>query len=298
MAVGWALMFNTDKETTIRITAAMAIPAAFARIFAYIVPAAIMIQSMGASHLLPSLMFVNNSKNFTMAAVWSSMFGMALCVSYYYYPVTLLFYTTVLGTMITDCTFLYGYVLLKTTYSTVTREFTSPFGMTGAIIAILIYILVFISAGFYQSNYFPLKFIAGYLGGLSIYYHVFARKEQTLNEEEDHVFFKIHVRNFNMNKKNKRRFWFDRRKKKIAVGNYDALAEDVVNNNNHNSSDEVISLAPVESKTSSVGQEFPIDNNFKNTPIATQRDSEGGETLRFSTRDDLVKLTQEDEFLS
>lgn len=203
MMVGNALMFQLSPLDTFKLTMWLSLPAAFAKLLTYILPGGNLFHCLGNSYYLPPFLCINKTKDRTNGCIVCAVFGLALCVLSYYNPEINLYNVCVMATMITDCTFIYSYVQLRTTYSTVERSFVSPWGLTGAVYTFVFFSLVGISAAFFQNTWFNVKFAAAFFGILTVYYFTIAKSGDQLCEEEDKVFLQLHVRNYNRSKKSK-----------------------------------------------------------------------------------------------
>ena len=79
-------------------------------------------------------------------------------------------------------------------YSTIERSFKSPFGLYGAIYALLIFALVYISSAFLQNDaYMSVIIIAIYTVIITIYYYIYPINIQIITDEE----FRMNVINAN-----------------------------------------------------------------------------------------------------
>lgn len=243
MGVGWQLMFKLKSDIEVFQTSTIfSLPSSFGKMLAYILPGGLLFFSMGKSNLLPSFLYANHSVDRTMGSIVLVTLSMIFCIFQHFFPEIDMYMVLVMMTKLTDCSFLYGYVLMKTRYSTLEREFKNPFGIPGAVFAFVMFVFTFLSAGFYQGSYFPPQFMVAYFGAGTVYYFLFAKRTETLCEEEDRVFLKIHVRNYNIAKKRKKNMFNGwKSKTRVAPGNKYRVHS---SNSNNDSSNVVTITAP------------------------------------------------------
>jgi ethanolamine permease len=81
-----------------------------------------------------------------------------------------------------------SYLILRTHYPNIKREFTSPFGKPGAYVCGLIWAVTFIGAVAFQGMYLRIIIVlVGYLLLVSIYYLLVSRHSQVVSPEEEAV---------------------------------------------------------------------------------------------------------------
>ena len=83
---------------------------------------------------------------------------------------------------------------MKVKMNKLKREFHSPFGITGAVFAGLVFLMGIISIIGFQDDNYPMVFFIISLFSFSIYYQ-FIKNDQTLNPEEEKTMFVAHVIN-------------------------------------------------------------------------------------------------------
>eukprot|EP01033_Poteriospumella_lacustris_P017915 gene17914-12844_t len=96
---------------------------------------------------------------------------------------------------------LYSYWVFKKYFFTMKRGFISPFGLTGAVFAAVVFALGAIGVIFYQRQHFTAIYVAGYIALLSVYYHVYVRKVQSFSTAETKSFLSLHMVKFNSRRK-------------------------------------------------------------------------------------------------
>lgn len=197
MEVGFELIFKFSRYGTL----ILMLPAQFGQGFGFVLPFAKLLQSLGTTNLLPSFLRLNNCENHHSGVIVGSVCGFMLCCLCEYHEGENLAHICILAGFLTYLSQLHGYYVLKTKYTTAVREFTSSFGLAGAFYAALIFLLGLIGIIGFSNNHTSIGFILVYLFILSVYYHWFAAKTQTIAKEEQAVLFQLHVAKQNRRRK-------------------------------------------------------------------------------------------------
>ena len=207
VAVTAALAFPTNAgfQSVFGVSELMApiliIPGQFAMQLGLTLPYGQLLQSLAASNLLPPILRLHDQENCHLAIVYGTVFGYCICVAGIFYinlSATLTNICIICG-FFTYFSTLIGYVMLKTKYAGVERAFESPFGITGAAFAFVIFALGFISTiGYQPDRYVAAKVFAVLMATITVYYFLYARHRQVLSKEEQKSVFKLHVINFNL----------------------------------------------------------------------------------------------------
>ena len=198
MEVGFNLMFGKFPQYA---TIILMIPAQFGMGFGFLLPFGKLLQALGSTNLLPSVLGLNNCANHAKGVIVGSMFGFVLsCICQYTFSDQLA-NICILAGFLTYLSQLHGYWMLKTKYATSKREFISPFGLTGVAIASLIFVFGVIAIVGFSDDYVSPPFVFGLLVILSFYYHFFAARTQTIAKEEQAVLFQLHVAKGNKRRK-------------------------------------------------------------------------------------------------
>jgi len=202
--IGYGLMFKT---ASVYLTI-LSVPATFATAFGFIYSYGRLLVAMGDSKLIPSFLSLRYEPTGApwAAYLFGSVIGYITSLCAYYYPndfAPYIFNICLLGACMSYSAQCVGYISLNTRFSTIPREFRSPFSYYGAGYALFISVMTFISlAGFQGDGGFSITFFVVLLILLTTYYHLYACKRQTISEDERKVLFVAHVINNNLNKKN------------------------------------------------------------------------------------------------
>lgn len=204
----------------------MIVPGQIAMAWGFIVPSGKLLHSMAQSNLLPSWFGLNNATSHNRAIVLGCVMSYIWCLVAYFAPdfADQLLNVAVLSACVTYFAQLQAFYMLRTKFSTIERDFYSPFGIPGAIISAIVFALSFISLAFLEDNYVPLYSLLGLTAVVSCYYYMFANKTQIFSKDEQKTVFRLHVINFNCrrqarmrkgNKKSGAKFSISRRVQKV-----------------------------------------------------------------------------------
>ena len=124
-----------------------------------------------------------------------SALGYMLCVIKWYYPDTddQIYALSLLGAVTTYLSILCSFIVFRLYFPTIKREFVSPVGIGGAVYAILVFLLCFISVCGFQKDQVAITVYGVIIGAASIYYYLVVQKRQVFSEEEKTVMFKAYL---------------------------------------------------------------------------------------------------------
>jgi amino acid transporter len=101
-----------------------------------------------------------------------------------------------LSSFIVFITFFIAYIQFKMTHSSLTRVYTSPFGVVGGYVGIFIFLTgVVASVGFQGSDWLPGVFIGSASLLIIVYFVLFLRGNKEFSEEEKDALFKAYLVN-------------------------------------------------------------------------------------------------------
>lgn len=156
--------------------------------------------AMARSKLLPSSFALTTSNNvpYVSLIVGTSIGYSILLVCYYsipnYYEVLSQVYCGVLMCTISvyfACCI--SFIVFRLRYSSLERHYVNRLGIASAIFAMSIYGFTFIAAAGFSNNYVSVKVYFGFIGVITVYYLLLARKSQTFSPEEKAVLFTAYV---------------------------------------------------------------------------------------------------------
>ncbi len=124
-----------------------------------------------------------------------SALGYMLCVIQWHYPDTdeQIYALCQLGAVTTYLSILASFIVFRWYFPTIKREFVSPVGVGGAVYAILVFSLCFISLCGFQKDQIAITVYGVIIGVASIYYYFVVQKRQVFSEEEKTVMFKAYL---------------------------------------------------------------------------------------------------------
>jgi hypothetical protein len=86
-----------------------------------------------------------------------------------------------------------SFVVLRTKYATIKREFTSPLGMAGAVYGFVVFTLPFIAICGFQENFIAIATFIVFIAIITLYYVCVAQERQFFSEEEKEVMFRAYL---------------------------------------------------------------------------------------------------------
>jgi hypothetical protein len=176
---------------------ALSIPATYATAYGFMFPYGKLLQSLAESNLLPAPLKWTTSFSGTpyVALMLGSTFGFLICMAVYFYEhlELIIFETTMLSAFLGYISEAIGYIAMQTKFQSIKREFHSPLGIYGAIYCMLVFGLCAISVIAFQESQMALIAVFSIQSMLSMYYFLFAKKNQTFSPEESKILFVAHV---------------------------------------------------------------------------------------------------------
>jgi amino acid transporter len=88
-----------------------------------------------------------------------------------------------------------SYMVFATRFSNMQREFTSPLGMFGAVVGIVLALGLWIGTMFFQENYDAMSIYLVFIGINVVWYFAYVQFHQFFSEEEQTKFFRAYVTN-------------------------------------------------------------------------------------------------------
>jgi len=190
---GYMLLFDIDIYKALCLSLVPMYTAGFG--FTYY--SAYQIRAMGKSGLVNTWLgydypYVTTPVNALLA---SAAIGFLVGCRYFYLPLLKqedLFRINLLGAVCVYFTQFISFIAFRWYYPTISREFTSPLGIFGAVYGIVFFIIVFVALAALEPSPAILAF-AVYLALLTIYYVLVVRHRQMFSEEEKTVLFKAYL---------------------------------------------------------------------------------------------------------
>ncbi|EQC26702.1 hypothetical protein SDRG_15487 [Saprolegnia diclina VS20] len=196
------------------------LPAHMGMAAGFVLPCGRLIQALADSTLLPPWLGLKNlgHRGLTRAMILSCGFGYVLCILSYFsqdFCSALQNMFLLVGSLCYGAQLL-GFILLRTTYKAESNGFKAPFGLTGAVFAMVVYSLLAISIiGGFQNDHGTAGLAAlGYCLLLTGYYYYACKDRQTISKDEYASIFRFTIIKFNNLKRKaarraqrKPRFW-------------------------------------------------------------------------------------------
>ena len=189
--------FNSGFSKIFRISpvlaTALSVPATYATAYGFIFGASRIMIAMAKSGLYPPIMKQTYGKFSTpyVAILIGSLIGYIVCMIIYFYPVVqrYIFNICILSALTGYISQLIGYIIFTVKYGNREREFRSPFGIPGAVYALIIFTLAFIGiVGFQDDNSVSFIIYLILLTMYSIYYLLYAKKRQDFSPDERFIY--------------------------------------------------------------------------------------------------------------
>jgi amino acid transporter len=86
-----------------------------------------------------------------------------------------------------------SFIVLRTRYATIKREYISPLGIAGAVYGFVVFSLPFIAICGFQDNYIAIITFIVFIAVITIYYVFVAQERQFFSEEEKDVMFRAYL---------------------------------------------------------------------------------------------------------
>jgi hypothetical protein len=187
---GFSLMFGISHSAA----TALSIPATYATAFGFIFSYGKLMTAMSESRLLPRLFRRFPSSTYIVGAIVG--YGVCMLVFFVPYIKNYLFNICMLSAFCAYSSQLLGFYRVKTRFASLPRQYHSPLGVPGAVLAFLIFLLGIISIiGFQRDQCRALIGLICITGAWSMYYFRYAKRRQMLSKDELKITFVVHVMN-------------------------------------------------------------------------------------------------------
>ncbi|KAF0694942.1 Aste57867_14221 [Aphanomyces stellatus] len=190
---GFTRIFNiSDSAATM-----LAVPATFATAQGFMLAYSHIIMAMAGSKLLPTPCAARHPTLHTPlhALLAGSVLSFALCFVVSTWSLgTLVFNVGMFFGYMSYTAQCLGYIFLKRRHKSMTREFTSPVGVPGAIFAITVWLInLFSIIGFQGDLHVAFGVAMSIILLCSIYYHRFVKFRQSFSDEEQKLMLFVHI---------------------------------------------------------------------------------------------------------
>jgi len=130
-----------------------------------------------------------------VALMVGSIIGYVICVVVYFNPIVggQIFNVCMLSSFLGYISQCVGFIAMQTKFQNIKREFHSPFGIFGAVYAMLVFSLCVLSVVAFQTDQYALICIVSLQIVLAMYYFGYAKFRQTFSPEESKIMFVAHV---------------------------------------------------------------------------------------------------------
>jgi len=222
MDIGWSQIGVSDD-----LAEWLILPAQFAMGFGFILPSTRLLYSMSQSKLLStdivwyglSQAAIESSRSisskpgsneinvetYRRSLLIVMILSYALCLLAYLVPSFDITNLPILCAFITYLSDLYAFTRLRTDFTTSDRQFQSPFGILGAVLAGLFFILGIVSiVGFQKDSETTSLLLAVLIVLLSLYYFLYAKHRQVFSDQEQKTLLTLHVMSNNRRKRMKK----------------------------------------------------------------------------------------------
>jgi amino acid transporter len=154
--------------------------------------------AMAMSGLLPSVLRKTWGPNNqpVLCFLISAVMQCAACVwMYYKFPLLLILKIVCIGASFVYLAMFAAYIIFRTRFKNMQREFYSPFGIPGAVLGMLMGFGLWIATMFFQEDFNAMSIYLVYIGGNVVFYFAYVQHNQFFSEEEQNKFMKAYVMN-------------------------------------------------------------------------------------------------------
>jgi ethanolamine permease len=154
--------------------------------------------AMANSGLLPTVLRKTwgPNKQPVLCFLISAVMQCAACVwMYYKFPLLLIVKIVCIGASFVYLAMFSSYIVFRTRFKNMQREFRSPFGIAGAVVGICMGLGLWIGTMFFQEDYNAMSIYLVYIGGNVVFYFAYVQHNQFFSEEEQNKFMKAYVMN-------------------------------------------------------------------------------------------------------
>lgn len=183
VSVGFSLMFKSSVATSV-----LVLPSQLAMVWSVIIPIGKLMFSMSQSKIIPQISLAAGENSHVPYMATGCVICYLICVLTLFFPTFTSQDTMNICILCASTTYLVqliAYYKLRTTFILIDREFWTILGIPGAVIAGLIFVLLFIGTAFFQND----GFISFYsylvlLTSISIYYYTYVKHRELLSPNE------------------------------------------------------------------------------------------------------------------
>ena len=194
--------FNKMFAGASNISVYLSLPSMFATVFGFIYAYTKRIKSLGRSSLIPSFLgkSILRQESGDVAVICGSIVSMGCLVVFQEISSIDGFIVCVLCSCLTYCLTFVSYMIFCIQFNQFSREFKSPFGLIGAIVGFVIFLLVFLGCAAFQDSVSSLICFLIFLAVILSYYFIVVKHQQFFSEEEQSVLLPFYTA--------KRNIWF------------------------------------------------------------------------------------------
>ncbi|EQC29174.1 hypothetical protein SDRG_13047 [Saprolegnia diclina VS20] len=211
---GFMKMFSISASTA----TLLSLPATFATIFGFIYSYSKLTIAIAGSQLLPPIFLQTwfPHRVHGPALVLTSSVGYGVCLVTYFVPSIgdSLFSVCICSAFCAYIAQCIGFIYLRLSFPHIERQYTSPLGLYGAVLPLLVWLLNLVSiAGFQNDGQRAFLAFLGMWAVFSVYYFAYAKARQTFSDDERKILFVAHIAIFNKaraSNKNQRKKTSDR----------------------------------------------------------------------------------------
>ncbi|KAH9141590.1 hypothetical protein AeRB84_014246 [Aphanomyces euteiches] len=207
---GYSMLFNLRRLPALWLS----IPAAYSASPGFLLAGGNIVTALAESKLFPFQLSMRHHKIGTpinaLALVALLSFGMCFLMMVHENADNVLYTSSIFFASLAYTSQCVGYVFLKRRYRNMERTFQSPFDVYGPAFSIVVFIICAISiVGFQPDAEATGPAILGLFVVLSLYYHLYAKHNQTFSEDERKILFFAHIAKHNNAKRHrpKRGLW-------------------------------------------------------------------------------------------
>eukprot|EP01038_Epipyxis_sp_PR26KG_P015599 gene15599-21078_t len=199
--------YDSVYKIGLRWTNLIVIPITYASIFGFIFSYGRQICAMTESGLFhKSISSVTNAhKTPYVAILCGSFIAFVIMLVIHFQPASLTltdsFNLALLSAFVVYCTSLICFLIFRSKFSQLQRNFVSPLGVYGAWYGLLVFSVGIISITGFQDSLEPLYIFIGFIAIMSAYYYYYVRHHEYYSEDEQSIMMVAYVINANTRKK-------------------------------------------------------------------------------------------------
>lgn len=169
------------------------IPAQIAMAFGFFMPATRLMYAMAHSNLFPDKIGLKSIHGKKLALLYTCVISYFLCLVTIYVPQVDLTNIPILLAQVTYISDLYAFYRMRVDVQNRTQKFYNPFGLVGAGIAAIVFLLTAVSAIAFQDTYYDIIYVFVYWIFLTLGYYAFAKHHQVFSDDEQKSLLVLHV---------------------------------------------------------------------------------------------------------